>query len=471
MDLFAVLIRNMFFPLMEIFKGNRIRKKLNILKSVQSKSKIEIEEIQREELKKLLLFCIEHVPAYKKFGYLKEKILKDPYTALLEFPVLEKKEFNQNRDLYLSEKADLSQCIPNKTGGSTGEPVKFYMDRETVEWYEAARYLGLSWWGINIGDRCVMLWASLNDIKNTKDLKGKLKELILKNRLIISAWDINEKNIKEIAKKIQKYKPVFIYAYPSAAYKLARLIKENGIDLKIKLKAVVTTAENLYSYQRDLIEEVFGCPVVNEYGARDGGIIAYQCRKGKMHLMTLTGYYEYINIEGAEDENKKAILVTDLHNYTMPRLRYKLGDVVTLDSDGCDCGIGFPTIKEIDGRVDEIFFTRNGEVYDSHFFNILAREMEGVLQYQLIQHDVDNMTLRIVKGKAFKEGEVEKFIKEIKNRFGDVSIKVDYVDEIPVGPSGKARYTIREYKIPAMKLLLLLAKIAFVMLSLPGIEI
>ncbi|AZT89887.1 phenylacetate--CoA ligase family protein [Caldicellulosiruptor changbaiensis] len=471
MDIFAILIRNVFFPLMELFKGNRIRKKLNILRNNQSKSKLEIENIQKEELKKLLLFCLEHVPAYKKFEYLREKIMTEPENALLEFPILEKKEFNQNRDLYLSDKANLSHCILNKTGGSTGEPVKFYIDRETVEWYEAARYLGLSWWGINIGDRCLMLWASLNDIENAKNFKDKLKELVLKNRLIISSWEINERNIENIAKKIQKYKPSFIYAYPSAAYKLASLIKENKIELKLKLKGVVTTAENLYEYQKDLIEEVFRCPVINEYGARDGGIIAYQCRKGKMHLMTLTGYYEFVDIEGVEDRNKKAILVTDLHNYVMPRLRYRLGDVVTLDDEMCDCGIGFPTIKEIDGRIDEIFVAKSGEIYDSHFFNILAREMEGVLQYQLIQHDLDNMTLKIVKGKRFDEREVEQFVKSIKNKFGDISIKVDYVNEIPTGPSGKIRYTIREYKIPIMRTLLPLVKIGATMLALLSIDL
>ncbi|ACM61112.1 phenylacetate-CoA ligase [Caldicellulosiruptor bescii] len=454
MDFIGLLIRNVFFSLMEIFKGNTIRKKLRILSQNSRDSQEKIEDVQREELKKLLLYCIEHVPAYKRYDYLKKEIESCPEKALKEFPILEKKEFSENRDFFLSEKADLSKCILNRTGGSTGEPVKFYMDRETVEWYEAARYLGLSWWGINIGDRCLMLWASRNDIGSVRNLKSRIKERILKNRLIISSWDINEKTVNEIAKRIKRFKPLYIYAYPSAVYKLAYLLKENGIDLNLKLKGVVTTAENLYEYQRDLIQEVFKCPVINEYGARDGGIIAYECPKGKMHLMTLTGFYEFVDIEGLENEKRKSILVTDLHNYVMPRLRYRLGDVITLDDEDCTCGVGFPTIKEIDGRIDEIFVTKNGDVYDSHFFNILAREMEGVLQYQLVQHDLDNMTLKIVKGNGFSEREVEKFIKNIKGKFGDISIKVDYVNEIECGPSGKVRYIVREYKIPAKKVLI-----------------
>lgn len=470
MDILAVLIRGIFFPLMEIFKGNTIRKKLEFLKEHQ-KNKSMSEKIREEELKKLLLFCINHVPAYKDFKYLEEQIKTSPAQSLSEFPILEKKEFNKNKNLYLSEKADITKCILNRTGGSTGEPVKFYMDRETVEWYEAARYLGLSWWDINIGDRCLMLWASLNDIKKAKDLKGSLKELILKNRMIISSWEIDQKNIGTIVKKINRFKPKFIYAYPSAAYKLVKLIKDKGFKLNFKLKGVVTTAENLYEYQKELIEEVFKCPVINEYGAKDGGIIAYQCRKGKLHLMSLTGYFEFVDIDGIDDKNKKAVLVTDLHNYVMPRLRYKIGDVVTLDEEGCDCGIAFPTIKEIDGRIDEMFLSRSGEVYDSHFFNILAREMEGVLQYQLVQHDLDNMTLKIIKGENFKRSDVDWFISSIKDKFGEIEIKVEYVDEIPCSPSGKVRYTINESKMPIFRVLLPLVKLTATMLTLFGVDI
>lgn len=96
--------------------------------------------------------------------------------VLKEFFILEKKEFLENRDFYLLEKVDFLKCILNRIGGFIGELVKFYMDREIVEWYEAVRYLGFLWWGINIGDRCLMFWVLRNDMGYVKDLKGKIKE-------------------------------------------------------------------------------------------------------------------------------------------------------------------------------------------------------------------------------------------------------------------------------------------------------
>jgi len=446
MDISAFFIRNVIFPLMEKIKGNTIRKKLRILQQLCYSSKEEVENFQKEELKNLLLYCIDNVPAYKELKYLKEKIEKDPIAAISEFPVLEKKNFMKNFDYFLSERADISKCILNRTGGSTGEPVKFYIDRETVEWYEAARYLGLSWWGINIGDRCLMLWASRNDIRNSNNLKEKIKERFLKNRLIISSWDINEKNLKEIVRKIKRFKPLYIYAYPSAAYKLAYLLNENAIDLNLKLKGIVTTAENLYEHQRELIEKVFKCPVINEYGARDAGIIAYQCPQGKIHVISPNIYLEFIKI-GSLDEERRVLLSTDLHNFVMPRLRYKLGDIVSVDDEGCNCNIAFPVIKEIDGRVDEVLITRSGKCYDSHFLTTIMREIEveSILQYQLIQHSLDNLTLKIIKSDKFDENEIHKIIKLISEKMDGARVDVQYVSNIETGPSGKIRYLIREF--------------------------
>jgi len=95
MDISAFFIRNVIFPLMEKIKGNTIRKKLRILQQLCYSSKEEVENFQKEELKNLLLYCIDNVPAYKELKYLKEKIEKDPIAAISEFPVLEKKNFNE----------------------------------------------------------------------------------------------------------------------------------------------------------------------------------------------------------------------------------------------------------------------------------------------------------------------------------------------------------------------------------------
>lgn len=443
MDFISSFIRYFVFPYMEIFKHNKIRKKLAYLKDMENKNYDEILKKQEEDLRTLLLHCIDNVPAYYDYKYLKKLIEKNPYDALSKFPILTKKEFNKNKNLFIANNIVCSKLIPNKTGGSTGEPVSFYMDREMVEWYEAARWQGLSRWGINIGDRSVMLWAPVDEMKTKR---GYYKEKYLKNRILISSWEICNDKLKEILKTIYDYKPIYFYAYPSAAFKLAKLIKENNIKINFNLKGIVVTGENLYIIQKELIEEVFKCPVINEYGAKDAGIIAYQCPKGGLHLTILNAFYEFLPIEKYDTENRK-IIVTDLHNFVMPRIRYDLGDIVKISTQNCKCGNLMPTLKEINGRQDEMFIGKNGKIFDSHFFTRLVKKMNNIIQFQVIQHNVDEMTLKIIKGDNFREIDVDIIIYEIINAFGKIKVNIEYVDQISPSKSGKMRFALREFSL------------------------
>ncbi len=109
-----------------------------------------------------------------------------------------------------------------------------------------------------------------------------LKERFLKNRILISAYDLNPDSLSQYIKKLTKFQPVYFYGYASALYSFAKLMEDNCLFPGYRPKTVILTAETLYAHQRTEMEKVFKCPVVNEYGARDAGIIAYECPKGNM---------------------------------------------------------------------------------------------------------------------------------------------------------------------------------------------
>ncbi len=450
MDIWYPLIKKVFFPYMELVKGNKIRKKLSYLKQMERKSYEEIKDKQQADLKKLLLHSIEHVPAYKKFKKLKKEIEANPYEALKKFPVLTKKDLMGAPDQYLSGHVSKYKLIPNLTGGSTGEPVKFYMDRETVEWYEAARWQGLSWREVEIGHRSVMIWGSPIELNKSQHQKYALKEKVLKNRIIFPAYDINPDSIENYVKTLHEYQPKYIYGYASALNIFAKLIEEKGLEIQLSLKAIISTSENLYDFQREQIERVFRCPVVNEYGARDGGIIAYECPHGSMHLTELNAVYETIDIQSKGEVSlgeEGSLLVTDLHNFVMPRLRYQVGDMVTKSVNKCMCGRNTSILQSIEGRVDDTFIAKDGSYVHGHFFNHVVRTTKGISQFQFIQHTPKTMSLKIVKGPEFAEQEVLDVVSKIKDKMGNHEIDVEYVDHIAPSKSGKVRYAIREYPL------------------------
>jgi len=450
MDLNAAVIRRIVFPLMHIVKGNNIAEYLVSLQQSQYFSKEELHNLQKEKLKKLLLHCVKYVPAYEPYKYLIPLINEDPFGALSEFPILTKQQVNKHMNDLIYINADRSRLIPNRTGGSTGEPVRFFIDRPTSEYSEAARWRGLSWWDINIGDKCLMVWGNPLELNKRENLIYNMKERFLKNIIFISAFSLNPQAIEKYSKMINLQKPRYFYGYASALYLLAQLMMKKNIKLKYKLTGIVSTSETLYDFQRETIEKVFDCPVINEYGARDAGIIAYECPCGKMHLSAENMIVEILDIETKKrvgSGQTGLVVVTDLNNYSMPRIRYLLGDVAALSEEDCNCGRSLPVIEKIEGREDDIFISLNGNYVHGVYFCNLARNYSSIRQFQVIQKTRSDILLKIIKSDNFNESEIQSYINEIHKIMGPVNIKVEYTDIIEPTASGKIRYSKREFPI------------------------
>ncbi|KNZ68262.1 phenylacetate--CoA ligase [Thermincola ferriacetica] len=450
MDLNGILIRRIYFPLMEIFKGNKIRTYLNYLHETEKMSAEELKRLQAEKLKGLLTHCLTRVPAYKEYEFLLDSVENAPFEVLTKLPVLTKKHFSENSELYFPEGQSKQGLIPNRTGGSTGEPVKFYMDRKTVEYYEAARWRGLSWWDIRPGDPSVMLWGSPIELSQKQRWSYELKERYLKNRIVISAYDLKESELERHVKLIEKFQPVYFYGYASALDLFAQMLLDRGITLQGKFKGVVSTAETLFDFQRERIERAFGCKTINEYGARDGGIIAYQCPEGSMHVTAENAVIELLDmdtLQPVKQGQSGLVAVTDLNNRVMPRLRYLIGDVAVWQKQPCECGRPLPVFTEIKGREDDIFVTTAGTYVHGHYFNHIARNLDGISKFQIIQKDRQRVHLKIVPGNNFNEEEIRFFAQKIREVMGNIELTVQYTDKIPAAASGKVRYAVREFPL------------------------
>lgn len=451
MDIRAVWIRRALFPMMERWKGNSIRRYLRELQQTELLDRQALHELRMNKLRKLLLHAIEQVPAYAHLKTLKRHIEDDPLGALAQFPVLTKSEFQRNSDRYRAADASDKQLIANRTGGSTGQPVAFYMDRYTVEHYEAARWRGLSWHDIHIGDASLMIWGSPIELSRLNDAKFHWKELLLKNRKIVPAFQLHEHRADQYIDLLNRFKPKYLYGYATSLYLFATIVRKGTKPLRHKLTGIVSTAEVLRDEHRRELEQVFQCPVINEYGARDGGIIAYQCPQGGMHLSAENLWLEAVDpVTGqpVPPGQRGALLVTDLNNYVMPRLRYQIGDIGVLSDDVCRCGRTLPLLSDIGGREDEVFLAKDGSLVHGQFITHMIREMDGILQYQAIQHDRDSLTLKLVlQPERIREQELDELVRKLKNRMGDIRVNVEKVAEIPPAASGKMRIHIREFPL------------------------
>jgi len=453
MSLTRMIIKHVQWPLMERLKGNRIRAYLRDLQGAQSLPADLLRERQEAQLDRLLQHAAARVPAYQPYrDVLLDTSLPAP-ERLRQLPPLTKESFRNLHDHYLAADANPKTLIANRTGGSTGEPVRFYLHRPAVERYEAARWLGLSWHRIGIGDPSVMIWGSPIELNAGQSRRYRLKERYLKNRLMISAYEIKPRSLPDYVRLLRSFRPEYLYGYATALHLLADLILQQGIELNLPLKAVVSTAETLHPYQREAIGQAFQAPVVNEYGARDGGILAYQCPAGKMHTFTENCYLEVVDLKEKKPVppgQPGLLLVTDLHNPVMPRLRYQLGDVVQWSQETCSCGISFPVFASIDGREDDMFLTASGQYVHGHFFNHIVRSMESFRTFQIIQHEPDRITLKLVRDPVrYRRDEEQQLLERIRDVLGrGIHLAVEHVPEIPPAASGKVRYAIRQFPLP-----------------------
>lgn len=435
MDFTKYLMKYLLYPYMEIKNKNKIRTYLKELKEHETWDRKRMQDFQKDKLKKLLTYSIENVPKYKDKNYLKDEIIKDSFKAIKKFPICKKEDVRKNSKAYISDLVDNKELIENRTGGSTGEPLKFYMDRKTVEYYEAARYRGLSWSTISPYDRSLMLWGNSVDMSKGDSFRFYIKERYLKNRIIIPAGNIKADKIYDYVNMIYKFKPDYIYAYASALHLFAKLVEKADINFRYKLKAAVYTAEAMEDYKKKEIEDILKTKVIAEYGARDAGILAYEASDSNLYLCEDNAFFEI------ED---KRLIVTDLNNFSQVRLRYDIGDVLQLSEKN---GIfPFKIIEKIEGREDSFLIKKDGSYVQGVVLANNLRKFDNLKKFQFIQSDIDNAIIKIALYEK-SDADVKAIVDVCHTLLGDINIKTEIVEDIEPSKSGKFRCVIRKFEI------------------------
>jgi phenylacetate-CoA ligase len=206
---------------------------------------------------------------------------------------------------------------------------------------------------------------------------------------------------------------------------------------------VLAAAEPIYSSTRDVIFQAFQAPLFDTYGSRDFMSIAAECEEHDgLHihaenLMVETETEKHANGAGGQ------ILVTDLHNYGMPFIRYRIGDLGSLSDSDCPCGRQLPRISRIEGRVLEVLRTAEGRTIPGEFFPHLMKEFGEVQEYQVQQRSLEEVVLSVVLARPFSESSESLLRQEMSKVFTQrTRVTINRVKTIPKLPSGKRRLTI-----------------------------
>lgn len=432
-----------FFPISDIISGLKVGYYNKFLKKSQWWSYKDLKKYQETNLRKLIVYAYKNVPFYHES--MKKVDVKPSDIKGLEdlnkLPIVEKRDIKKNWNKFLS-KDKTRKFKPNATGGSTGEPLKYMVDYESLSIGISAMYR--SWYaaGYKFGDHIVTLGGRslLSDQK--KSFPKKMKDFI-EGHVFLSAFDMNEENMRKFVKEINRIKPSVIRGYASALYELS-LFMNKGYYLDYRPKGIVTTAEKLFPKQRKSIEEAFDTKVFDTYGARDGNPNAFECEEHDgLHYSMETAIIESL-ADGEPVQNETGeFIVTDLHNYAFPFIRYRVGDIGIMSDEKCPCGRGLPLIKELKGRIQDFVVTKNGTKVHGEFFSHIFWEIPGVDTFQVIQKREGKIRIDIVPNEQITENDKTKLISIITKNFPDLEVEIKYVNKIRKTRSNKYRIVIK----------------------------
>lgn len=443
------LISGLVFPLHERLKGHHSVEWCRRLESSQWFSGEEIERLQIQGLRRLLERAYTKTPYYRKLmdgvGMRPDDLSR--LADLQRLPFLTKPLIRENQEsLKASDAGHLKRF---NTGGSTGQPLIFFLGNERISHDVAAKWRATRWWGVDIGDPELVVWGSPVEL-GAQDRVRDLRDRLLRSRLM-PAFEMSPAKLDQYVAQIIAFRPVMLFGYPSSLALIARHAERLGKGLRgLGVKVAFVTAERLYDEQKADIERVFGCPTANGYGGRDAGFIAHQCPEGGMHLSAEDIIVEIIDPKGRVLPAGEAgeVVVTHLATGEYPFIRYRTGDVAVMDTAPCPCGRGLPMLKEIQGRTTDFIVARDGTIMHGLALIYVVRDLPGVEFFKIVQESLELTRVLIVRGDGYSKDN-DRLIKDgFRQRLGEgVEVRVDHVDEIERERSGKYRYVTSQVAV------------------------
>jgi len=409
------------------------------LNATQWLSPAQIRELQDEKLRRLVRHAYRSVPYYRvKMQELKlrpEDIRGQQ--DLHKLPYLTKDDVRRHLHFdIMQEGVSHAELLRINTSGNTGEPFVCYVDRQQLEFCWAATLRAQEWTGYRFGDPTVRLWDQAIGMSSEEAARERM-DAWFANRTFIPMFEMTDARLEEMIRTIERERPLLIDGYAEAFDFLAHYVDARG-GLQFRPRALMSTAQTLPPSSRELIERAFGCKVFDRYGSREFSGIAYESDAHNGHLVVAEGYIVELlkNDAPCRPGEIGEVVITDLNNYCMPFIRYRIGDLAeALRDEPSTCGRGLPRIGEIQGRVQSIIQGTDGHFVPGTFFAHVLKEYEyAIKRFQVVQDEPGAIHFRVVKASRYADDTLDEIKALIRRYLGDgLRIDVEFAEDGEMG--------------------------------------
>lgn len=376
-----------------------------------------IREFQLEKLKKMLDHAYKNVPYYKEMfnrEQLKPSAIKS-LEDLKKLPIITKDDIIENYNKFFAKNLNSRYNMYRETSGTTGRPVRFYLDKNAIGAYWAGHKYFRSLIGYTVGKDMVLhapilgphLYLLSNDFLSFGYYSPVLMQVIFSSRFV------GNEAFGKYVKFIKKFNIKHIEGFPSILFAFAKYIRDK--NEKLKIKTTLTAGEVLYEFQRKMIKEYLECEVFNRFGSIESTIVACECHRHEGMHISLHGIAE-VNGQGFEGNGE--LVMTNLTNYTMPLIRYNTKDIVALSQKKCSCGRSFPRLMSVEGRENDFIILPDGEYIHPSPLAWSTVVIPNIKDIFFFQHEDYSLDVLVVKE---EKGDTDKIVKGLRKRLKKLS--------------------------------------------------
>lgn len=431
------LIRNKAFWLIDALRGGQIKSSLNEMKRINGGLVDEavVASYQNASLSQLLQHAIQTVPRYRNMTSL----------SLQDWPISNKDSFRCDYEMSLSNSFKKEHLIKMTTSGSTGTPFTSYQDIRKKRHVNAEVLFYNGQTGFLIGRRIIYLRSVVAEVS-----KSRITQFA-QNIYLLDCMDLSDRGIENLLASIReytRYEGAMMMGYSSTLDAFRKYFEKHGLERakECKIYGIVAGSEMLLDVTRKSVEQAFGCKCYSRYANEENGFLGQDGIENNVFLMNdahyITEILKFDKDEPAEFGEVGRIVITDLFNYAMPMIRYDTGDVgawTYVETDGRQR----KAIGSFGGRIIDMVTDVNGNMISPHTITNMMWKYQNVLQFQLIQKDVNRYEIKLNVNDSFDEE--KSLIDDYSKIFGEESIiSIEYTQEIPVLASGKRRYVVNE---------------------------
>ena len=430
--------------------GGEYKKYRKFMDECQWYNESDLLKMQEDKLRLLIKHAYNTVPYYRE-QFNRRKLTPNDIKGiqdLQKLPLLTRKDIKANFKKLLSKDFPKNKIKYGHTSGTTGTPLEVAYDHHITYATYAALDRHYHWAGVKLsknGDRVAVLRG--NVIVPLSQINGPFwRYNHVHNQLLLSTFHLSAQNLPLYLREVEKYRPVVFDGYPSTLYVFAKFLQNERLTLPVK--AVISSSETLYDFQRAVIEKSFQCPVSDYYALAERVVFASECEKHEGHHIYMDyGITEIINHqdEPVQKGQPGKLVGTSLYNFAMPLIRYVTNDMTAIQNRKCACGRSLQLMEDVTTKAEDSLTLRDGRIISPSVLTHPFKPMDCVEASQIIQKEYDRIIIKIVPGQNYTDSDAEHLIIEMKLRLGkDMTVDIEIANELERTKSGKFRWVVSE---------------------------